>query len=152
MSNVSDIAKGRAKRPLGAKPSGDAPAGDFPPLLKLDQGERLIGTLESSRTQPSTYKKPDGSPQPDVNYYTFVVAADTGLTRPVKNDTGKIVGIEPVAVGDKVTLRGIGDLPDYMADAEVGMLLEVEFFGTHPTKSGFNFSNFGVSVFEDEDA
>lgn len=147
---LNDIASGR-KRALGSS-SGGGDYGDSL-LIKLDQGDRLIGTYESHDSSPSTYKKPDGSPQPDVNYYRFTVAADTGLTRPLKNETGKLIGVEPIAVGDKVTLRGIGDLPDQMAEAEAGMLIEVEFVGTHPTKSGWNFSNFIVSeLISDDDA
>lgn len=151
---LQDIASGK-KRALGT-PGGSAASDgatkDFPPLIKLDMGEKLVGTFVSHAVRPSSYKKTDGSPSPDVNYYTFTVAADTGLTRPVKSDTGKIVGVEPVAVGDTVTMRGIGDLPEYMGEAEPGMLLEVESFGTKATNGGFNFSLFGVSVFEDDEA
>lgn len=145
MSNVSDIAKGRAKRPLGSPSSGEAPAEGWPTKVKLDPGDRLVGTLISKSKKPSTYTKPDGSPQPDVHYYTLEIAEDTGLTVPVTNEAGKITGVEPIGVGTKVSIQGKGDLNEQMAEAEPGMLLEIEFTGTHKTSGGFNFSNFLVS-------
>jgi hypothetical protein len=44
-----------------------------------------------------------------------------------------------------VSLRGKGDLSQSMAEAEPGMLLEVEFIGTKKTNGGFNFGLFLVS-------
>ncbi len=149
MSNaLSDIAAGKVRRPLGASstPSDDAESGgDFPIKLDLAEGERLIATYDSVKSVPSTYKDKAGNPQPDVLYYTLTVAEDTGLFHMVVNpETGRKAE-EPIAVGEKVSLRGKGDLKDQMAEATEGMLLEIERIGTKQTKSGFNFSLFIVS-------
>jgi hypothetical protein len=52
---------------------------------------------------------------------------------------------EPIPVGAKVSIRAKGDLGQSMAEAEIGMLLEIEFLGTKTTNGGFNFSLFLVS-------
>ena len=149
MSNLNDIAAGKVRRPLGASSgqsdvdSGDG--GDFPIKLDLAEGEKLIATLDSVKSVPSTYKDKAGNPQPDVVYYTLTVAEDTGLFHMVTNpETGRKAE-EPIAVGEKVSLRGKGDLKDQMDEATPGMLLEIERIGTKVTKSGYNFSLFIVS-------
>lgn len=149
MSNLNDIAAGKVRRPLGGSstPSDDSTesGGDFPIKLDLSEGERLVATLDSVKSVPSTYKDKAGNPQPDVVYYTLTVAEDTGLFHMVTNpDTGRKAE-EPIAIGEKVSLRGKGDLKDQMTEATPGMLLEIERIGTKVTKSGFNFSLFVVS-------
>lgn len=149
MSNaLSDIAAGKVRRPLGGQSDQSDSAsdgGDFPIKLDLAEGERLIATFDSVKSVASTYKDKDGNPQPDVQYYTLTVAEDTGLFHMVTNpETGRKAE-EPIAVGEKVSIRGKGDLNQQMAEAEPGMLLEIARVGTKQTKSGFNFSLFVVS-------
>jgi hypothetical protein len=147
--SLKDIASGKVRRPLGGGGSNDAAdtgdGGDFPIKLNLEAGQSLVAKYLSKKSVPSTYKDKEGNPQPDVTYYTLEVLEDTGLFQMVVNpDTGRKAE-EPIPVGAKVSVRGKGDLNDAMAEAETGMTLEIEFVGTHPTKSGFNFSNFIVS-------
>ena len=156
MSDLTDIAAGKVRRPLGASSGqSDADSGDggaFPISLNLVAGERLIGTYEGSKSVPSKYLDKEGNPQPPVTYYTFTVAEDTGLFHMVVNpDTGRKAE-EPIEVGAKVSLRGKGDLSQGMAEATEGMLLEIEFVGTKTTNGGFNFSLFIVSELVSDEA
>jgi hypothetical protein len=151
MSNaLNDIAAGKVRRPLGGSSGSsdsdaDATGGDFPISVSLAAGEKLIATFENAKNVASKYKDKDGNPQPDVTYYTFTVAEDTGLFHMAVNpDTGRKAE-EPISVGAKVSMRAKGDLADQMREATPGMLLEIEFLGTKPTNSGFNFSLFIVS-------
>jgi hypothetical protein len=144
---LSDITSGRVRKPLGG---GNSDAGDNGGAsdeirLNLATGERLVATYDSKRAIPSTYKKPDGTAQDDVTYYSFTVAEDTGLFHMAVNpETGRKAE-EPIPVGAKVSVRAKGDLAQSMAEAEPGMLLEIEALGTKTTNGGFNFNLFLVS-------
>lgn len=156
MSNLNDIAAGKVRRPLGGSSASsddsNESGGDFPISLNLVPGERLIGTYEDSKQVPSKYLDKEGNPQPPVTYYTFTVAEDTGLFHMVVNpETGRKAE-EPIEVGAKVSLRAKGDLAQGMAEAQPGMLIEVEFVGTKKTNGGFNFSLFIVSELVSDEA
>lgn len=144
---LNDVASGRVRKPLGGSSgdAGDTGGSSDEIRLQLAVGERLVGTFDGKRTIPSTYKDKEGNQQPDVNYYSFTVAEDTGLFHMVTNpDTGRKAE-EPIPVGAKVSVRGKGDLVQSMAEAEPGMLIEIEFVGTKTTNGGFTFSLFLVS-------
>jgi hypothetical protein len=143
---LNDIASGRVKKTLGGGNSEAGDSGSSDEIrLQLATGDRLIATYDSKRNIPSTYKDKEGNPQPDVTYYSFTVAEDTGLFHMAVNaETGRKAE-EPIPVGAKVSVRAKGDLAQSMAEAEPGMLLEIEALGTKTTNGGYNFNLFLVS-------